>query len=54
MSLLTSLRLCFEGSHYDPERLRTYSTFMLAFFYLKINSAVFRSLISPTAYRRII
>jgi hypothetical protein len=31
-----------------------YQTFILSFFYLKINSAVFRSLISPTAYDKII
>ena len=43
----------FEGNKYDPERLRSYTTFILGFFYLKTNSAVFRSLISPSAYAKI-
>lgn len=50
ISLLTSMSLYFNENNYDPERLRLYQAFMLMFFYLKVNSAVFRSLISPSAY----
>lgn len=34
--------------------MKVYSTFILIFFYLKTNSAVFRSLISPSAYDKIV
>ena len=50
ISLLTSMSRYFNENNYDPERLRLYQVFMLMFFYLKVNSAVFRSLISPSAY----
>jgi len=54
VSLLISLKNYFESNKYDPERMKVYSTFILIFFYLKTNSAVFRSLISPSAYDKII
>lgn len=54
ISLLTRLTKYFNANRYDPERLRLYSAFMLIFFYLKVNSAVFRSLISPSAYDKIV
>lgn len=53
ISLLTSLNKYFNDNNFDPERLRLYSTFLIIFFYLKINSAIFRSLISPSAYDRL-
>lgn len=43
----------FNENNFDPEGLRLYSAFMLIFFYLKINSAIFRSLISPSAYDKV-
>lgn len=54
VSFLISLKAYFEDNKYDPERMKVYSTFILVFFYLKTNSAVFRSLISPSAYAKII
>lgn len=47
---MNSMIKYFNDNNFDPERLRLYSAFMLIFFYLKINSAIFRSLISPSAY----
>lgn len=54
VSLLISLKSYFEDNKYDPQRMKMYTTFILAFFYLKTNSAVFRSLISPSSYDKII
>lgn len=53
ISLLSSLHKYFNANSFDPERLRLYSAFILVFFYLKVNSAIFCTLISPSAYDRI-
>lgn len=54
ISILNSLHAYFIGNSFEPHKYKQYVTFILVFFYMKLNSTVFRYIVSPTQYDKIL